>query len=693
MNSDLKELNALINENSPYLLQHAHNPVDWFPWGPEAFQRARREARPVFLSIGYATCHWCHVMAHESFEHAQVAQLLNQDFVAVKVDREERPDVDRVYMNACQAMTRGGGWPLSIFMTPDGKPFFAGTYFPREGRMGMPGFVDLLRRIAHLWAHDRERLLRVGDEVVRILQPEEGPAGNGPLPGLELLEKASGQLRASFDPRWGGFGAAPKFPTPHNLTFLLRWHHRSQDPAALQCVEKTLQAMHNGGIFDQIGFGFHRYSVDEQWGVPHFEKMLYDQAQLALAFVEAFQATGRPRYARAARQVFQYVLRDMTSPEGAFASAEDADSEGREGRFYAWTPAQVREVLGVPEAELFCRFYDITAGGNFEDGLSVPRVLRETDAFARAEGIPEESLRSLLEDAREKLFRARLGRIHPLKDDKILTAWNGLMIAALARGARALQEPAFARAAGNAARFVLERLSDGDGGLLRRYREGEAILPGYLDDYAFLVWGLTELYEATFDADFLGKALELTTRMLERFWDPRAGGFFFSGAGNESLIVQSKEAYDQALPSGNSVAVLNLLRLGRMTGDPAWEERAVQTVRAFAPSLSAAPAAHTQFLLAVDFLAGPSREIVIAGEPEARPTREMLRAVHQRFLPRSTLLLNPPGPSGNRIRKIAPHLSSRDAGTEGAAAHVCERFSCRRPVTSAEALCRLLDGP
>jgi len=666
--------------------------VDWFPWGEEALNRAREENRPVFLSIGYATCHWCHVMAHESFEDREVARVLNRHFVPVKVDREERPDIDLIYMNACQAMTRGGGWPLSVFMTPEGKPFFAGTYFPRDGRMGMTGFIDLLNRIADLWEKDRERLLRMGDEVVRALQPAPGPGGEAPLPGRDGLEKAFGQLHGIFDARWGGFGPSPKFPSPHNLMFLLRWHHRSDDPDAVHCVEKTLQAMRNGGIFDQIGFGFHRYSVDEKWLVPHFEKMLYDQAQLSLACVETYQATGRTRYATAAREVFSYVLRDMTSTDGGFYSAEDADSEGREGLFYVWKPAEVHDVLGKEAGELFCRFYNITPEGNFEDGLSIPHITREADAFARAEGMTEESLAPLLEDARAKLFRVRCDRVHPLKDDKILTSWNGLMIAALARGSRALRDPAYAGAAGQAAEFVLDRLVEPGGGLLRRYREGEAALPGYVDDYAFLIWGLIELYEATFEVRFLQKALDLQACMLDRFWDPNGGGFFFSGSENETLIVRSKEAYDQALPSGNSVAAMNLLRLGRMTGDPAWEQRAEQTVRAFSRSITGVPAAHTQFLFAVDFMTGPSREIVIAGDPERPETLEMIRAVHERFLPRATLLLRPPGQPGERIRDMAPYLRSMEAGGAAAAAFVCERYACRQPVTDPEALREALNG-
>ena len=689
---DAGQGNRLAGEKSPYLLQHAGNPVDWHPWGEEALRRAEQENKPVFLSIGYATCHWCHVMAHESFEDAEVARVLNRDFVSIKVDREERPDVDMIYMNACQVMTRGGGWPLTVFMTPDGKPIFAGTYFPRTSRMWMPGFLDLAGRIAHLWKQDPQRLARMGEEVVRAIEPSPETQPGASLPGPEVLQHAFEHLRGTFDTRWGGFGPAPKFPLPHNLLILLRWHQRSKDPDALKCVEKTLQAMRNGGIFDQIGFGFHRYSVDERWLVPHFEKMLYDQAQMAMACVEAYQATGRSRYEATAREVFTYVLRDMTSPEGGFYSAEDADSEGREGLFYVWKPGEIRDVLGRDDGDIVCRFYGIVPGGNFEDGLSIPHVQVELEAFARAEGMPAGSLLGVLEQAREKLFQVRCGRVHPLKDDKVLASWNGLMIAALARGARAMGEPAYTRAAKRAATFVLERLAAPGGGLLRRYREGEAAVPGYADDYAFLIRGLIELYEATFEAPFLRKALDLQACMVERFWDQDGGGFFFSGTENESLVVRSKEAYDQAVPSSNSVAASNLLRLARLTGDASLEERAEATLRTFARSVEGFPAAYTFLLLAVDHMIGPSQEIVLAGDPKRPETAAMIREVHERFLPRAALLLNPPGASGNSIRSMAPFLAGMVPGQAPAAAFVCERFTCHRPLTDPEALRQALKG-
>ncbi len=450
--------NQLIHEKSPYLLQHAGNPVDWYPWKEEAFQKAREEGKPVFLSIGYATCHWCHVMAHESFEDEEVARLLNDSFVSIKVDREERPDIDHLYMSVCQALTGQGGWPLSIFMTPEGNPFFAGTYFPKTTRMGLIGFRELLQRIAQMWAQERERLQQSGEEIRRAIQQEITAKMPGTALNEKLLEKAYGQFLQTFDPVWGGFGKAPKFPTPHQLNFLLRWHQRSRDPQAGSMVEKTLMAMRQGGIFDQIGFGFHRYSVDEKWLVPHFEKMLYDQALLAIAYLEAYQALRQEEYAQTAREIFAYVLRDMTSPEGGFYSAEDADSEGREGLFYLWRPGEVKELLGEDPGGLFCRFYGITEEGNFEGETSIPHISLPLSTFAEREKMPRDKLAKVLRDCREKLFVAREKRVHPLKDDKILTSWNGLMIAALAKGSQALQDRALAQVASRAADFLLDTM-------------------------------------------------------------------------------------------------------------------------------------------------------------------------------------------------------------------------------------------
>jgi uncharacterized protein YyaL (SSP411 family) len=608
----------VVFEKSPYLQQHAANPVDWFPWGEEAFAKASKEDKPIFLSIGYSTCHWCHVMAHESFEDEEVGRILNESFISIKVDREERPDLDMIYMAACQAITLKGGWPLSIFMTPESKPFYAGTYFPRTSRMGMPGFVDILRRVAAAWKDDRKALLEASDKITKGIQPRmEGESG--PSPGLETLDKAFKQLRQSFDAEWGGFGSAPKFPIPHNLTFLLRWHRRTGDTMALAMVEKTLDAMRRGGIYDQIGFGFHRYSVDKRWLVPHFEKMLYDQAMLAMAYTEAYQSTGKVRYGRVAEEILTYVLRDMTSAEGGFYTAEDADSEAKEGLYYVWTPAELREHLDKELADIFCRFYDIGPHGNFEEGRSILHIRAPLEEFAAREKMEVAELESLLAEGRERLLLARGRRVRPLKDDKVLTSWNGLMVAAMAKAYQAIGDPTLLGAAQGAVAFILAALRKPGPRLLRRYRQGDVAYPGYAEDYAFLVWGLIELYEATFEICYLEEAAALNHAMLDLFWDERGGGFFFSGGENEVLIKRSKEIYDGAVPSSNSVAALNLVRLEHMTGDGDLKSKAEQVTRAFAKRIRAYPSAYTQLLAALDFMIGPSREMVVVGDAGREP--------------------------------------------------------------------------
>lgn len=685
-----KTPNNLINEKSPYLLQHARNPVNWYPWGQEAFDKAKKDDKPVFLSVGYATCHWCHVMAHESFEDKEVARFLNDHFIAVKVDREERPDIDKIYMSVCQAMTGSGGWPLSVFLTPEGKPFFAGTYFPKTNRMGLTGFLDIINQIALMWSKDRARLLKAGEQITNAIKVQDADK-SGPAVTPDTLKTGYDQLARAFDAKWGGFGNQPKFPTPHQLNYLLRWHRRSSDTHALEMMEKTLDAMRRGGIFDHIGFGFHRYSVDAKWLVPHFEKMLYDQALLALAYTEACHVTGNPAWSRTAREIFSYVLRDMTDPEGAFYCAEDADSEGKEGLFYLWTPAEVKKILGQEPGGLFCGFYDITDVGNFEDGRSIPHVPVDAEIFANKEGIQPEELERTLEDARIKLFAVREKRVHPLKDDKILTSWNGLMIAAFAKGFQVFGDKAYADAAANAADFIVKNLRTDDGRLLRRFRENEASFPGYLDDYAFFVWGLIELYEAGFDVSFLEEAISLNQAMLNIFWDTSKGGLYFTGKGNEDLITQSKELYDGALPSGNSVAALNLLRLGRMTGNPDLEQKADQLIKAFAKDITSFPMAYTQLLIALDFMFGPTREIVIAGDPSLETTQAMVKAVRKNFMPNKVVLLNPDdGTDAQRLSDLSPYVKNMVPIEKKTTAYVCQQYACKTPITDAVQLEKLL---
>jgi uncharacterized protein YyaL (SSP411 family) len=675
--------NRLIFEKSPYLLQHAENPVDWYPWSEEAFLKAEKEDKPVFLSIGYSACHWCQVMERESFEDEEVAKLMNKYFVAVKVDREERPDIDNIYMTVCQFMTGSGGWPLTIIMTPDKEPFFAGTYFPKQAKYGRPGLMEILEQIASLWRKDRPRVLQAGNQVTQTIQNFSSSQADGDLTE-ENLKQAYQEFHDSFDETRGGFGRAPKFPTPHNLSFLLRWWKRSGEEKALQIVEKTLDAMWRGGMYDHLGFGFHRYSTDSKWLAPHFEKMLYDQAMLAIAYVEAYQATGKAQYGEVADQIFKYVLRDMTSPEGAFYSSENADSEGEEGKFYVWTQDEIKAILGDEKGDLFCRFYGVTKKGNLEEGRSVLHLNKSLEEFASDEGIARDELSKIMELSRERLFAAREKRVHPSRDDKILTDWNGLMIAALAKGAQALDKPEYADAARRAANFLLQELRRKDGRLLHRYREGEAAIPGYLDDYAFLAWGLIDLYEATFEASYLQEALALTDEMLKLFWDDKNGGFYFTGSDNEELIARMKDAYDGAIPSGNSVASLNLLRFGRITMRQELEKKAEQAMESFGKTISSSPTSFSQLLIALDFALGPTQEIVIAGNFPEKDTKLMLRAVHSPFFPRKVLILHPEGEAGKAIEKIVPFVKHQNRINGKATAYVCENFTCKLPTTDVE---------
>ncbi len=689
--------NRLAAEKSPYLLQHSRNPVDWYPWGEEAFARALREDRPIFLSVGYSTCHWCHVMERESFEKDDVARVLNEHFVAIKVDREERPDVDHVYMTVCQALTGSGGWPLTVILTPDQRPFFAGTYFPPETRFGRPGLKELLYQIVSAWEQQRERVLHSAREITEAIQGQFAGSPGGAL-GEATLQLGHDQLAQRYDETDGGFGPAPKFPTAHVFTFLLRWWRRSGDPRALDMVEATLQAIRRGGIYDQVGFGFHRYSTDGEWLVPHFEKMLYDQALLLIAYVETFQATGNPFYAGVAREIATYVLRDLTSPEGAFYSAEDADSEGEEGKFYVWRESEVMEILGPEEGTLYCRVHGIRPEGNWRDeasgtvpGTNIPHLAADP-ASAGETGIDPAELAARLDRSRLRLFEARERRVHPHKDDKVLTAWNALMIAALAKTAQALEEPAYAVAAERALAFLESRLVSDEGRLLARYRDGDSAYPAYIDDYAFLSWGLLELYEATFAAKHLDAAAKLCAEMVRLFWDDAEGGFFFTGEDGETLLARAKEVYDGATPSGNSVAAMVLLRLARMTGDSSLESRADALVRAFSGIVERFPSAHTQLLSALDFAVGPAGEIVIAGDTASEGARAMVREIRRRFLPRQVVLWNTPA-EARVLHALAPAIRAQVPVEGRATAYVCENYACRAPVTDPASLAALLDAP
>jgi uncharacterized protein len=688
--------NRLIQEKSPYLLQHAYNPVDWHPWGEEAFEKAKREDKPIFLSIGYSTCHWCHVMEHESFEDPEVAELMNDTWVSIKVDREERPDIDHLYMTVCQMMTGGGGWPLNILMTPDKKPFFAATYIPKQTRFGRMGMLDLTRRIKEIWEHRKDEALASADKVIAALKqvPDEAP---GEAPGKDTLDTAYRQLTERFDAREGGFSNAPKFPTPHNVLFLMRYWKRTGQTEALKMVEKTVQAMRLGGIYDHVGFGFHRYSTDSAWLVPHFEKMLYDQAMLAMAYTEAYQATGKEEYANTVREILTYVMRDMTAPGGGFYSAEDADSEGEEGKFYVWKKDEIREVLGPEEADLIFKVYNVNPEGNFHDeasgtitGTNILHLKKPIGSISADLKLSEADLKTRLESAREKLFAHREKRIHPHKDDKILTDWNGLMIAAMAKAAQALDEPKYAAAADKAADFIFSTLRDSRGRLLHRFRDGEAGLPVHVDDYAFLIWGLLELHEATQDTGRLNAAIDLNKELVDRFWDDEAGGFYFTSDDSTELPVRKKEIYDGATPSGNSVAALNLLRLGRITGNSETEELADKVGRTFAGSVSQFPSAYTQLLMAIEFGLGPSHEVVIVGDRDAEDTKKMLKELGNSFVPNKVVLFRPAGEDSPEISKLAEYTKHHVSMDGKATAYVCRNYQCELPTTDPGRMMELL---
>lgn len=617
--------NKLIREKSPYLLQHAYNPVDWHLWGDEAFNKASKEDKPIFLSIGYSTCHWCHVMEKESFEDADVARLMNETFVCIKVDREERPDIDSAYMAVCQMITGSGGWPLTIIMTADKKPFFAGTYIPKESRFGRTGMPD-------------------------------------------------------------------------HLTFLLRYWKRTGDAQALSMTEKTLSAIRLGGIYDHIGFGFHRYSTDSEWFLPHFEKMLYDQALIAMAYIEAYQATGKEEYKKTAEEIFAYVLRDMADKDGGFYSAEDADSEGEEGRFYQWTAEEIRNTLGEDDAGFIIKVFNLEVEGNFADeatGIRSRRNIlhrkRPLAEMAAVFNTTEAEIKNRIETARQRLFDAREKRVHPHKDDKILTDWNGLMIAALAKGGSVFNEPVYIKAAKKAADFILKKMRHANGRLYHRCRDGEAALSGFLDDYAFFIWGLIELYEATFEVSYLKLALEFNNILLNQFWDKNNGGFYLTSDDVDVVLIRKKEIYDGATPSGNSAAMLNLLRLGRMTGSAEFEQKAAQISRCFSKVVSQSPHGYTFFMSALNFVLGPANEVVVAGDIKKDDAKDMIDAIRRQFLPNTVAVFRPCDEDAAEIIKIARFAKDLLCIDSRATAYVCSNYNCKMPTTDAGEMISLLN--
>ncbi len=684
-----RHTNRLAQETSPYLLQHAHNPVDWYPWGEEAFARARAEQRPILLSVGYSACHWCHVMERESFENEAIAAQMNRDFINIKVDREERPDVDAIYMGAVQMLTGQGGWPMTMFLTPEGKPFYGGTYFPPHDLYGRPGFPRVLEAVADAWRNQRGEIEAQSGEIVSQLR--QGNDFTRGLPDTLLtptvLENAFNTLAKQFDRQYGGFGNSPKFPQPSNLDFLLRFHARSRREEPLAMVEKTLQRMALGGIYDQLGGGFHRYSTDQTWLVPHFEKMLYDNAQLAQTYARCWQATGKSFYRGVAEETLEYVLREMTGPEGGFYSAQDADSEGEEGKFFVWTPAEVAAVLGERDAEVFCAFYDVTRTGNWE-GHNILHVVMDASEVAARFGLTVQEAANILDGGRMKLLAARETRVKPGLDDKVLTSWNGLMLAACAECAAIFNRDDFRQVAIRNARFVLDTMltrddsADSSPRLLRTYRNGRAKLNAYLEDYAFYADGLIGLYEATFDPQWLEAARTLADIMLERFWDEQDGGFYATSNDHETLIQRTKDWDDNATPSGNSVALGVLLKLAILVGEDRYRQAAARVLRKLGPLLEKHPYGFARMLGALDFYLSSPKEIAVIGTPDDAATRALLDTVYAVYLPNKVVA----GMADGSAPEGIPLLVGRPKRDGKPTVYVCENFACKEPVTTSEAL-------
>ena len=668
--------NRLINETSPYLLQHANNPVDWYPWGEEAFARAVAEDKPIFLSVGYAACHWCHVMAHESFEDEHTAQHMNENFINIKVDREERPDVDSIYMQAVQAQTGRGGWPMSVFLTPQGKPFYGGTYFPPDDRHGMPGFPRVLEAISRAYKEEREDVTKSAEQLTAHLSSGVVAAqGQEPMTS-EILSRAYQGLASEFDKKDGGMGTAPKFPQPMALEFLLRYYARTGETEALAMVDLTLEKMAAGGIYDQLGGGFHRYSTDPFWLVPHFEKMLYDNALLSRLYLHAYQTTGNPEHRRIVEETLDYVLREMTSPEGGFYSTQDADSEGEEGKYFVWTMSEVESALGKKTAEAFNKHYDVTPIGNFE-GRNILHVMEQP-------GDGDKESADTLREARDKLLAIRQGRVAPGRDEKILTAWNGLMLRSFAEAASTLHRQDYLDAAVKNASFLLEKLRSPDGRVLRSYKDGEARLKGYLEDYASLVDGLVALHEATLDLRWLGEARSLADAMIDLFWDDAESGFYDTGRDHEALIIRPRDVFDNAVPSGGSVAADVLLRLAILTGNIEYNKKATATLRGLRTVMARSPSGFGHWLCALDFHLSTPREIAVVGPMDDAGTLSLLDEVFSRYLPNKVVTGYDPARSDGY--DDYPLLEDKYMVNDLPTAFVCENYACMLPATDAETL-------
>ncbi|MBD3335660.1 MAG: DUF255 domain-containing protein [Candidatus Eisenbacteria bacterium] len=678
----MKDKNRLAGATSPYLLQHADNPVSWWPWCDEALDLARRENKPILVSIGYAACHWCHVMAHESFENPEIAAVMNDGFVCIKIDREERPDLDEIYLSAVQMMTGQGGWPLNVFLTPDLKPFFGGTYFPPDSRYGRPGWPEVLRAVRATYDEKREEVETAASRITEQLSRISRRAADADRAlNAELIERGLTALRRSFDEAHGGFGAPPKFPRTMDLTLVMRRFAATKDEGLLKILTGTLDKMAAGGIYDQLGGGFHRYSTDERWLVPHFEKMLYDNALLARLYAEMYQVTGESRYAAVARETIEFVRREMTSPEGGFYSTLDADSEGEEGEYYVWRPEEIEAVLGPEDARLFGRMFDVDEAGHME-GKSIPHRVKSVAEMAAVAGESAEAMERKVAQWRTQLLEARSKRVRPGLDDKILTDWNGLMISACARAGRILNDPDVVAAGRRAAEFILEKLTK-KSRLLHAYRKGQAAISGMLDDYAFLVAGLIDLWEATFDVRWLEEAQRLQRIQDGLFRDQESPGYF-QAVDSSDLLVRMKSGHDASVPAGNAVAALNLLRLSRLTGRAEFDARAREILRAFAENMEQIPQAYSQMLIALDFALNPSQEVVVVGTLDSDTTHALAQVVWEKYLPNAVVAGIPVDASGNAAGPLAelPLGEGRRAVNGAAAVYVCENYACQKPATT-----------
>ncbi|HBG27185.1 MAG: hypothetical protein A2Y10_07420 [Planctomycetes bacterium GWF2_41_51] len=684
VSQSVEKTNRLIDENSPYLLQHAHNPVDWFAWTDEAFEKARKEDKPVFLSIGYSACHWCHVMERESFENENIARILNENFISIKVDREERQDIDDVYMNAVQAMTGTGGWPLSVFMTPNAIPFYGGTYFPPQDMPGRPSFERILLTVAEAWKKNKNKLVDSAEKISTALASITSEIKTIAISD-EILIQANSQLKKSFDGVNGGFGQAPKFPQPGCLLLLLNYWHRTEDKKSLEMVELTLQKMAHGGIYDQLGGGFHRYSTDAQWLVPHFEKMLYDQALISKIYIQAYQATGKDFYAQVAKDIFEYVLREMTDSNGGFYSAQDADIEGKEGEFYIWQMEEIENILGKQNAEVFNKYYGVTNKGNFEERKNILHINRTVEQLAEKFNEPPDKIKNILTHSRNQLLEHRSKRMNLDKDDKIITGWNGLMISALAFGGAVLNEPKYIKAAEKSANFILNSLFENNR-LMRYHRKDKASNPAVLDDYAFLAMGLLDLYEADFNAAWLIEAKKITSQMTELFENPQ-GGFYLTAKDSEQLFIRSTPSYDSPIPSGNSAAAIVMLKLDAITGGRTYTNHIEKLFSVSSAQMTQVPLLMTYMISAFDFYSGPSQKIVIASKsPKDETANKMLKIIRNIFLPNSVTMFHPGAQAQGEIEKIIPYIGKQTPIKDKTAAYICSNQTCGKPVTAPEEL-------